>query len=209
VATPASPVTIRAADQQSAVGGVAGSGATERQNAPPRSPTERAERAAMSAVPEAGTGAIGIQRARAESARSDVPNLFVEGRARGGAAAAQQESRAQEVSAEADPSEAPDLIVAGLAVLRVHWTEVVPGQTGLRVLQRLPAGDTLEIRFVRSGGAAADAANDPMASVLGAELEPGWSQVVLPHRDGWIVAHAPLTDAELRALLRGLGQGQR
>jgi hypothetical protein len=177
-------------------------------NAAERPAPGRQERAASSVVPESGAGAIGIQRARAEGVRSDVPNLFVEGRARGAADDQRGGARAPAVTEEADESEARDLIVSGLDVLRVHWTQVVPGQTGLRVLQRLPSGDTLEIRFVRSGGPAADAA-DPLAAVLSEVPEEGRSQVVQVHRDGWLVARARLSEPELAALLEGVGQDRR
>jgi hypothetical protein len=186
-----------------AEGSVAGERAA---NAPARSATGRQERAASSAVPETAAGAIGIQRSRTES--SGVPNLFVAGRARG-ANDQQERTRAPVITTEADTSEAKGLIVPGLEVLRVEWTEVVPGQRGIQVLQRLQSGDTLEIRFVRSGGAAADAANDPLTAILNAELSEGWNQAVLPQRDGWIVARAPLPERELRELLNGVGESRR
>jgi len=63
-------------------------------------------------------------------------------------------------------------------VLRVEWTEMSPGRPELRVLQRLASGDTLEIRFVRSGGAAADRVEDRLAPAVNAPLREGWSQVV-------------------------------
>ena len=104
------------------------------------------------------------------------------------------------VTTEVDPEEGLGLTVADLPVLRVEWTEMSPGRPGLRVLQQLASGDTLEIRFVRSGGAAADRLDDPLAPVVNAPLPEGWSQVVRVHRDGWLVARAPLAREELELL---------
>ena len=163
----------------------------------PRSEALRQDRAASPAA-----SAIGIARARPDSA--GIPDLFarsrvgVVGRTSGAA-----------VSTEADPEEGLDLIVADLPVLRVEWTQVTPGQAGLRVLQRLASGDTLEIRFVRSGGAAADKVADPLPVVVDAPLRTGWSQVVRVHRDGWLVARARLEREELEALVDRVGSGPR
>ena len=113
------------------------------------------------------------------------------------------------VTTEADPDEGLGLIVADLPVLRVEWTEMSPGRPGLRVLQHLASGDTLEIRFVRSGGAAADRVDDPLAPVVNAPLREGWSQVVRVHRDGWLVARARLTLTELALLVDQAGVNRR
>ena len=113
------------------------------------------------------------------------------------------------VTTEADPNEGLGLIVADLPVLRVEWTEMSPGRPGLRVLQHLASGDTLEIRFVRSGGAAADSMDDPLAPVVNAPLREGWSQVVRVHRDGWLVARARLTLTELELLVDQAGVNRR
>lgn len=168
---------------------------------PARPVAGRQERAAFSSVPQPGS--IGIQRAPAGAA-ADVPDLFVQGRARRA-----QPNRAPQDSGLADPDEALDLLVPELKVLHVEWAEVVPGQRGLKVEQLLASGDTLEIRFVRSGGAAADAAANPLATVVGATLPEGWSQVIQVHGDGWIVARARLPRPELETLIRGVGTGRR
>ena len=110
-----------------------------------------------------------------------------------------------EVTTEADPEEGSGLIVADLPVLRVEWTEMSPGRPGLQVLQQLASGDTLEIRFVRSGGTAADRVDDPLAPVVNAPLRQGWSQVVRVHRDGWLVARARLGREELESLAAQAG----
>ncbi|MSR36432.1 MAG: hypothetical protein EXR95_07285 [Gemmatimonadetes bacterium] len=178
--------------------------------ATPRPASARPDRTASSSAPAAEAPAIGIQRARAESARSDVPDLFVDRQARAAAARQARGQSSRAVSSEANLEEALDLIVPGLEFLRAEWAEVVPGQRGLRVLQRLPSGDTLEIRFVRSGGAAADAAADPLVAVVSAPQVEGWSQVIQVHRDGgWLVARARLARSELEALLEMAGQTGR
>jgi hypothetical protein len=128
---------------------------------------------------------------------TSVPQLFAGGRSRAGAKV--------EVGTQADVEDAVDLIVPGLPVLDVQWTQVTPGRPGLRVLQRLSPTDTLEVRFVRSGGAAADALDDPLAALDAIPLPAGWSQAVRVHRDGWLVARAPLRQEELEALLNRAG----
>ena len=156
-------------------------------SAAPRREVLRQDRAASFAVPGERAPAFGVDRAR------DSAGI------QGGAA----------VTTEADPEEGLGLIVADLPVLRVEWTEMSPGRPGLRVLQRLASGDTLEIRFVRSGGAAADSVDDPLAPVVSAPLRPGWSQVVRVHRDGWLVARARLASDELELLVDRAGVSGR
>ena len=130
---------------------------------------------------------------------------FASDRARDGASIAGGAA----VTTEADPEEGLGLAVADLPVLRVEWTEMSPGRPGLRVLQQLASGDTLEIRFVRSGGAAADSVDDPLAPVVNAPLREGWSQVVRVHRDGWLVARARLARDELELLVDRVGVVRR
>jgi hypothetical protein len=172
--------------------------------APARAERVGQERAASSAVSRPTAAGVGIQRARGENTR-DVPNLFVQ-QGRGGK---QDRQSPPKVTNEADVEEALDLIVPTLPVLRVEWAEVAPGERGLRVTQRLASGDTLEIRFVRSGGAAADAATKPLEALESATLPEGWSQVVQVHGDGWIVARAKLSRTELEQLVQGVGAGRR
>src|SRR5690606_21430097 len=125
------------------------------------------------------------------------PRLF------SGEAALGPGSGSEPISALADPDEALDLTVPGLEVLRVEWSEVAPGHRGLRLLQRLEGGDTLEVRFVRPGPG--DPADDPLGSLVRAPLRPGWSQVVKVHRDGWLIARAPLARETLDALIQRTG----
>ena len=155
------------------------------------------------AVAGAGLPGIGMQRARGDSARAGVPDLFH------GLAEVGVNGAALGMTVEADVEEGVGLTVPGLDVLRVEWTDVVPGRRGLRVLQRLAAGDTLDIRFVRSGGAAADAVNDPLATVVGAVLPDGWSQVVCVHGDGWLVTRARMERTALKALVATAGRSRR
>jgi len=171
----------RAADEQPTSGDHFSRARTA--SAVPRSEVLRQDWATSPVVSGARVPAFGVDRAR------DSAGI------QGGAA----------VTTEADPEEGVGLIVVDLPVLRVEWTEMSPGRPELRVLQRLASGDTLEIRFVRSGGAAADSVDDPLAPVVSAPLRQGWSQVVLVHRDGWLVARARLARDELELLVGRAG----
>ena len=106
------------------------------------------------------------------------------------------------MSGIADADEALDLIVPGLEVLHVEWSQVAPGQPSRRVLQRLPSGDTLEIRFVRS---VPRTSADPLAVLVTSAPLPGWNQVIKSHRDGWLVARAAVPREELEALVERAG----
>ena len=156
------------------------------------------ESAALAAAPR--RSGLGIQRG---ADTTSVRGLFALGGVRGTGASKVA------LSTDADIDEAVDLIVPELPVLRVEWTEVSPGRPGLRVLQRLSPADTLEVRFVRSGGAAADAAADPLEAGVGVPLRAGWSQVVRVHRDGWLVARAPMKVEELEDLVDRAGSTAR
>ena len=136
---------------------------------------------------------VAEEPAEALSATADEPLGFA-------GAAARAEVRRE---GAADPDEALDLTVHGLEVLRVEWAEVAPGQRWLRVLQRLSGGDTLEVRFVRS--AVGDTTVDLLTGLVSAPLRAGWSQVVRVHRDGWLIARAPLARDALEALVERAG----
>ena len=167
----------------------------------PRRGAPRQELATSSVVPLAAPTAIGL-RARPDSVSAAVPELFREARPELGG----RGSGAMAVVAGTD--EAVDLTVPGLEVLRVEWPDVAPGHRGLRVLQRLLSGDTLEIRFVRSGAVGGEVGTDPLATLVGAPLRPGWSQVVRVHGDGWLVARAPMTGAALETLVERVSSGR-
>ena len=154
----------------------------------------RAQRALASRAAPAPTG-VGIQQPGGDPAGPEVPELFT--------GPAEVAARAGAPEGAADLDEALDLTVPGLEVLRVEWAEVAPGQRGLRVLQRLSGGDTLEVRFVRS--AVGDTTVDPLTGLVSAPLRAGWSQVVRVHRDGWLIARAPLARDVLEALVERAG----
>jgi hypothetical protein len=93
-----------------------------------------------------------------------------------------------------DP-ETGSLVVPGLELISISWLEegVVAG--GVRVLQRLPEGDTLELIHLPG-------------SVVPLDL-PGvaakwWTQITVPRGAGWLVLRAPRSEEALRALLARL-----
>lgn len=114
------------------------------------------------------------------------------------------------------------MAVPGLEVLAVEWEEWVPGERALHIRQRLPMGDTLELRYLGllmgSDPSETDAGSTqgqrveegesqdrPLSpKVLEASLPPGWNQVVMRWRRGWLVARAPLPEESLRGILRSL-----
>ncbi|MCA9738058.1 MAG: hypothetical protein KC645_10585, partial [Gemmatimonadetes bacterium] len=125
------------------------------------------------------------------------------------------------MEAEADapvPSTAPQsdaqatepLAVPGLDVLVIEPDAGVPGQPGVRILQRLHQGDTLELRYfgilsaTDAGLGEARPGRIRMRDLPNPALEPGWSQVVMRRGSGWLVARAPMPRESLQFLLRML-----
>ena len=149
----------------------------------------------QSAFTSVNPGAVGIRQPTSGSVGVGMSQLFT-GRA-------DMSLGAEAVNGIADPDEALDLAVPGLEVLRVEWSAVAPRQPSLRVLQRLPGGDTLDVRFVRAP--LDDVVGDPLALLSSMPLEAGWSQVVTAHGDGWLVARAPRTREELETLMERAG----
>jgi len=112
------------------------------------------------------------------------------------------------------------LAVPGLKVLSVEWEEWLPGERALHVRQLLSVGDTLELRYLgmlmgmepfeevraASKAQAQEAGVDrPLSpAVLEASLPRGWNQVEMRWGRGWLVARAPLPEAQIKALLRAL-----
>lgn len=88
------------------------------------------------------------------------------------------------------------MIVPGLDVVSVEWTEVAPDVEGLRVVQRLVNGETLEMRF---GGM--DGETEVPEYLRNESLPEGVRQVVVPFEEGWLVARAPLDEEQIRALI--------
>jgi anti-sigma factor RsiW len=103
----------------------------------------------------------------------------------------------------ADEDEVLDISVPGLVVLHAEWSQLTPGQPSRRVLQLLPSGDTLEIRFAMQ---VPRSVADPLATLVSAAPLPGWNQVVRMHRNGWLVARAPIAVEELEALAARAGE---
>ena len=161
----------------------------------------RQELASSSVATLAAPTVIGL-RSRPDRVSTAVPEVFREARPELDGVG----SGASRVVAGTE--EAVDLTVPRLEVLRVEWSEVAPGHRGLRVLQRLASGDTLEISFVRSGAVGGGVGTDPLATLVGAPLRPGWSQVVRVHGDGWLVARAPMKRAALETLVEQVGSGR-
>ena len=99
---------------------------------------------------------------------------------------------------------AQPLTVPGLPLLTVVGGDVAPGVKGVRVLQRLPSSDTLELVVV-PGGPDARGGEDALDAVLAEPLPTGWSRVVRVRSAGWVIALAPLSAAELSGLVEGVG----
>ena len=111
-----------------------------------------------------------------------------------GAARARSQAAA-DLPAEA---EATSLVVPGLEVLDV--LPVGEGATfaGMRALQRLEAGDTLELVHLPQGV-------DPSSLT---PLREGWSELVRQRGSGWLVMRAPVAEAFLLELLQRLEAGR-
>jgi anti-sigma factor RsiW len=99
--------------------------------------------------------------------------------------------------AQAD-DDTTSLVVPGLEVLDV--LPVGQGTTfaGMRALQRLQTGDTLELVHLPE---AIDPASLP-------PLRPGWSELVRARGSGWLVMRAPVPEASLLELLQRLESGR-
>jgi hypothetical protein len=126
----------------------------------------------------------------------------------------------------ADASPPAPLILPGLDVRSVEWTEVAPGDGGILVLQHLEDGTPVELRFVglwleesgnRTGRRVDDTAVSaparfpvpsaaaPPEHLATLPLPPGWEQVAHPFRGGWVLIRGPLSERRLRALLESAG----
>lgn len=90
------------------------------------------------------------------------------------------------------------LVVPGLDVIDV--LPVGQGSTflGMRALQRLESGDTLELIHLPEG-------LDPSASP---PLAEGWSELVVQRGGGWLVLRAPVPAVALQELLQRLDDGR-
>jgi hypothetical protein len=116
----------------------------------------------------------------------------------GGATTLGRAAGADAPVATAPNEESTSLVVPGLEVLDV--LPVGQGTTfaGMRALQRLQTGDTLELVHLPEG--IAPASLPP--------LRAGWSELVLARGSGWLVMRAPVPEASLRELLQRLEGGR-
>jgi hypothetical protein len=109
------------------------------------------------------------------------------------------------------------LAVPGLKLVSTQWEERVKGERAFLIRQLLSHGDTLELRYLGlylgTGGeqeveAAVRVSPDDLsgarayANALEATLPQGWSQVVMGRERGVLIARAPLSEDDLKSLLR-------
>ena len=139
--------------------------------------------------------------------RSPEPRVTSTVRQAPAAAGFEVETRSLGRAAGADTPRSPDadgeaettsLVIPGLEVLDV--LPVGEGTTfaGMRALQRLPSGDTLETVHLPAGV-------DPRSLP---PLRGGWSELVQARGSGWVVMRAPLPEASLDELLQRLESGR-
>ncbi len=125
----------------------------------------------------------------------------------------------QAPGAEPPYSLANSFAVPGLKLVSVEWEERITGERALLIRQLLSPGDTLELRYVgllmgtdpRAGGGGEGglpleeaSGRRAYANVLEASLPPGWNQVVMDRGRALLVARGPLSEANLKALLKTL-----
>jgi hypothetical protein len=102
-------------------------------------------------------------------------------------------------------------------VVSIQWEERVPGEKALLIRQLMAPGDTLELRVLgmllgTEPGAGRDvttpneevAVGRVYANVLEASLPPGWHQVVMERVRVLLVARGPLSEVNLKGLLKTL-----
>lgn len=172
---------------------------------------------------------VDVSATRAEEARRGRGDLAARQMATN--VAADEEVRAPVVAGLQEPSVVAgahmegqiierSMAVPGLTVLAVKWEEWVPGQAGFMIRQLLPTGDTLELRYLgvllgeAAGGKAPSFAREEAGEAakampappppMEASLPPGWNQVTVQWRNGWLVARAPLSQGSLMALVRSI-----
>jgi hypothetical protein len=135
------------------------------------------------------------------------------------AAAREAEGSASKAEAQIPDSLENSLAVPGLEVVSIEWEERVAGGKALLIRQLLSAGDTLELRYLGMLLSADAEASVPRgargfleeapggrmyANILEASLPVGWNQVVMEWGRGLLVARAPVTEQNLKALLKTL-----
>jgi hypothetical protein len=109
-------------------------------------------------------------------------------------AAAPAPSAAARRRANADADEPGSLSVSGLDVIEVTFLDDGLSPTGVRILQRLESGDTLELIHLREGV-------DP-GSVPGPTTQ--LEELRIPRDAGWLIMRAPVARVRLEELLQRL-----
>jgi hypothetical protein len=99
---------------------------------------------------------------------------------------------------DATEEESVSLVVPGLEVLDVLPVGEGTSFRGMRALQRLQPGDTLELVHLPEG-------IEPSSLP---PLREGWSELVRPRGSGWLVMRAPVSEATLAELLQRLESGR-
>lgn len=113
----------------------------------------------------------------------------------GGGSAAGNVAAADRVAAESEVG----LVLPGLTLDEVRWTEVWPGQEGVVAVQRLPDGRQVELRVAGAPvGGAMDALEPPPVR---ADAPSGWARAVRRVDGGWMVLDGPLPVERLQLLL--------
>lgn len=103
------------------------------------------------------------------------------------------------VAEESGVADEVGLVLPGLTLDEVRWTEVWPGQEGVVAGQRMPDGTVLELRAagVPVGGAS-DAVEPPTER---SDAPSGWARAVRRVEGGWLALDGPLPIERLRELL--------
>ncbi|MEK9502480.1 hypothetical protein WI372_15910 [Gemmatimonadota bacterium DH-20] len=117
-----------------------------------------------------------------------------------GAAAGSAAAVADAVEADLGaPDDEVGLVLPGLTLHEVRWTEVWPGQEGVVAVQRLPDGTVLELRAagVPVGGEP-DAVEPPAER---SDAPSGWARAVRRVEGGWLALDGLLPIERLRELL--------
>ena len=132
---------------------------------------------------------------------------------------ARMEESVLEAEAQIPDSLENSLAVPGLKVVSIEWEERVAGEKALLIRQLLSRGDTLELRYLgmllsaeadvsvpREARGSLDEVTGgrTYANVLEASLPVGWHQVVMEWGRGLLVARGPVTEQNLKALLKTL-----
>lgn len=136
--------------------------------------------------------------AAAQSRRAVAPRLLDEITVVGPAAVDQRRSRASEAE-EIEMADEVELVLPGLTLEEVRWTEVWPGQDGVVARQHLPDGVVVELRVAGAPVGGDPPTAEPPAVQL--DAPPGWARAVRRVEGGWMALDGPLPVERLAALL--------